>query len=92
MTGASVGWTSHAGAIVALGDSIADRAASNLNANHRWPDILARRLQRYRRIFDLGVVNIGIGGNRPVPEPLSLALLVVGLASLAAMRSRSHES
>jgi lysophospholipase L1-like esterase len=63
MTGVSV-WTRRAGTIVALGDSITDGAASNLDANHRWPDILARRLQRYQRVFDLGVVNVGIGGNR----------------------------
>jgi hypothetical protein len=32
-------------AIVTLGDSITDGALSTHNANHRWPDVLAARLQ-----------------------------------------------
>lgn len=54
-------------AVVALGDSITDGNHSTPNANHRWPDDLARRLQSYeptRTTGILGVVNAGISGNR----------------------------
>ncbi|MFF5567281.1 SGNH/GDSL hydrolase family protein [Streptomyces sp. NPDC012623] len=48
------------GAVVAFGDSITDGVGSRVDANGRWPDVLAGRL-RERHI---GVVNAGIGGNR----------------------------
>jgi lysophospholipase L1-like esterase len=51
------------GAIVAFGDSITDGAPSKLNANHRYPDILAARLQGNPATVHLGVLNAGIGGN-----------------------------
>jgi lysophospholipase L1-like esterase len=50
-------------AIVTLGDSITDGAASTLDANHRWPDILAEKLVS-RRGPPLAVLNEGISGNR----------------------------
>ena len=50
--------------IVAFGDSITDGALSTRNANARWPDVLARRLQANKKTADLGVLNEGIGGNR----------------------------
>jgi lysophospholipase L1-like esterase len=50
--------------IVAFGDSITDGAQSTRNANARWPDILARRLQTDKKTADLSVLNEGIGGNR----------------------------
>jgi lysophospholipase L1-like esterase len=53
-----------AAAIVCLGDSITDGAHSTPNANHRWPDILAARLQADPRTAHLSVLNEGIGGNR----------------------------
>jgi lysophospholipase L1-like esterase len=52
------------GTIVAFGDSITDGTASTLNANARWPDFLARRLDGKPAIQPTGVVNLGIGGNR----------------------------
>jgi lysophospholipase L1-like esterase len=48
--------------IVAFGDSITDGARSTVDANHRWPDILAARLQAAHH--HLGVLDAGIGGNR----------------------------
>jgi lysophospholipase L1-like esterase len=50
-------------AIVALGDSITDGSGSTKNANNRWVDVLAERLQRSRAHRHLGVLNVGIGGN-----------------------------
>lgn len=35
-------------AVVALGDSITDGAVTTVDANHRWPDLLALRLQTTR--------------------------------------------
>jgi lysophospholipase L1-like esterase len=41
-----------------LGDSISDGMGSTVDANRRWPDFLANRLNGW------GVVNMGISGNR----------------------------
>jgi lysophospholipase L1-like esterase len=53
-----------AASIVAFGDSITDGAHSTRDANARWPDVLAARLQADKKTKDLGVLNQGIGGNR----------------------------
>jgi lysophospholipase L1-like esterase len=52
------------GAIVALGDSITDGSWSTTDGNDRWPDVLAARLQADPHTASLGVLNVGIGGNR----------------------------
>jgi lysophospholipase L1-like esterase len=51
-----------AGAVVTLGDSITDGAKSTINADQRYPDLLARRLQA-RPGRTLSVSNAGISGN-----------------------------
>ncbi len=51
------------GTVVALGDSITDGVQSPINANARWPNDLARRLDA-RTGATLGVIDEGIGGNR----------------------------
>ena len=53
------------GAVVALGDSITDGAGSTVDANRRWPDDLARRLDAQRGPT-LAVANAGITGNEVV--------------------------
>ena len=53
-----------AASIVAFGDSITDGALSTRDANARWPDDLARRLQANKKTANLGILNQGIGGNR----------------------------
>ena len=50
-------------AVVVLGDSISDGMGSTLDANHRWPDLLANRLND-KASGGWGVVNMGISGNR----------------------------
>jgi lysophospholipase L1-like esterase len=55
-------------AIVALGDSITDGAASARNANGRWPDVLARRIHADKALSGMGVLNAGINGNRLLHE------------------------
>jgi lysophospholipase L1-like esterase len=52
-----------AAVVVAYGDSITDGALSTENANHRWPDYLAVRLQNNPATAQLSVLNEGIGGN-----------------------------
>ncbi|MCA8095013.1 SGNH/GDSL hydrolase family protein [Burkholderia anthina] len=49
--------------VAAIGDSITDGLRSSLNRNHRWPDALTRRLTA-SGADSLGVVNLGISGNR----------------------------
>ena len=51
-------------AIVTFGDSITDGAHSTRDANARWPDVLAHRLQADKKTANLGILNQGIGGNR----------------------------
>jgi lysophospholipase L1-like esterase len=51
------------GSVVAFGDSITDTANTTGNANRRWPDFLARRLDALPG-RTLSVVNAGLGGNR----------------------------
>lgn len=54
--------------IVAFGDSITDGVASTPDANHRWPDFLAARLQADPTLSSIAVANAGIGGNRILHE------------------------
>lgn len=51
-------------AIAVIGDSITDGRGSTTNGNDRWTDVLAERLQRSPAHRHLGVINVGIGGNR----------------------------
>ena len=51
-------------AIVAFGDSITDGVLSTRDANRRWPDLLAERLQADPALATIAVVNAGISGNR----------------------------
>lgn len=51
-------------AIVTLGDSITDGAASDTDMNGRWPNVLAARLQADPALSGLGVLNAGLNGNR----------------------------
>jgi lysophospholipase L1-like esterase len=53
------------GAVVALGDSITDGVGAPLNANVRYPNVLARRFAA-RPGPTMSVIDEGIGGNRVV--------------------------
>lgn len=52
------------GAVVTLGDSITDGTNSTVDADHRYPDDLARRLLDGPPGQRLGVLNEGMSGNR----------------------------
>ncbi len=50
--------------IVALGDSITDGAASDVDANGSWPDVLSTRMSKLSDGTPVSVINMGIGSNR----------------------------
>lgn len=64
LSGVEVGTEERGKAIVMLGDSITDGYASTTDANRRWPNHLAERLQARRGPYTLAVLNAGISGNR----------------------------
>ena len=77
ITGLDVFGSARSAAIVTLGDSLTDGRGSTTNANNRWPDMLARRLQARPDTSHLAVLNQGIGGN---------AVLQGGLGPTALLR------
>jgi len=62
-------------AIVTMGDSITDGAASTPNTNRRWPDVLAARLKQEHGLEQVSVLNVGIGGNRVLNEGAGPSIL-----------------
>ncbi len=62
--GVEVMATDQTGAIVTLGDSITDGTRSTVNTNNRWPNHLARRIMAQRGNHKMGVLDVGISGNR----------------------------
>ena len=77
------------GAVVAFGDSITDGTFSTPDKNNRWPDVLARRLQANKKTSGLGVLNVGIGGNRVLHDntgPSALARFNSDVLALPGVR------
>lgn len=65
LTGVDVRLSAGGAAIAAFGSSLTDGDGSTVDANRRWPDVLAERLQnRGGRNVPLGILNVGIIGNR----------------------------
>lgn len=65
LTGVDVAASSRGIAVVAFGSSLTDGDGSTLDANRRWPDVLAERLQKDAKLKAvIGVLNEGIIGNR----------------------------
>jgi len=65
LTGVDVEASPNGAAIVAFGSSTTDGDGSTADANRRWPDVLAERLQKAAvRGGEVGVLNQGIIGNR----------------------------
>jgi lysophospholipase L1-like esterase len=65
LTGVDVEASSNAAAIVAFGSSLTDGDGTTADANARWPDVLAKRLQNSSGSDrETGVLNEGIIGNR----------------------------
>jgi lysophospholipase L1-like esterase len=78
------------GAVVTLGDSITDgfqqpadaptEAQNSLDADGRWPDVLARRLLAANR--PLSVLNVGIAGNAVLQDGAASGADVFGPAAI----------
>jgi lysophospholipase L1-like esterase len=66
LTGVDVG--GGPGSVVLLGDSITDGDKSTVDANRRWPNVLARRLLAQTEVPRYGVLNQGISANRVVTD------------------------
>jgi lysophospholipase L1-like esterase len=64
LAGVDVLAPAEASLIVALGDSITDGSHSTPETDHSWPALLAARLAGNKKTANLGVANMGIGGNR----------------------------
>ena len=77
LSGIDVMADSAARSLVILGDSITDGLGTTPNANNRWPDQLAKRLQANTPTNKVAVINQGIGGN---------AVTTAGLGPTAATR------
>jgi lysophospholipase L1-like esterase len=52
-----------AAAVAIIGNSITDGRGSGTNKQNRWPDILSERLVKNKPTKNVGVLNLGIGGN-----------------------------
>jgi lysophospholipase L1-like esterase len=70
LSGVDVAAAPTAYAVVTLGDSITDGHGATTNGDDRWPDDLARRLQASPATRHVGVLNVGIGGNRVLQDGL----------------------
>ena len=65
LTGVDIKASDRAACIVAFGSSTTDGDGSTDDSNHRWPDVLAERLQKAGgAMAQIGVLNEGIIGNR----------------------------
>ena len=72
LTGVEVTVSPRGATIVALGSSLTDGDGSTKDANRRWPDVLAERLQKAGGPeVQLGVLNQGIIGNRLLSDAQS---------------------
>jgi lysophospholipase L1-like esterase len=64
LTDVEVAAAPDARALVVVGDSVSDGVGSTDDANARWPDALAARLQADPTLRTVAVVNSGLAGNR----------------------------
>lgn len=64
-----------AAAVAVLGNSITDGRGSGTNRQNRWIDILAQRLLENPATRQIGVLNLGIGGNCVLRECLGPSAL-----------------
>ena len=74
LSGIEVNAPADARAIVTFGDSITDGADSTPDANHRWPDFLAERLQQGGG-GHVAVLNEGISGARVLRDRMGVNAL-----------------
>lgn len=65
----------NAGAIVAFGDSITDGFVTTIDKDQAWPTLLAKRLAETKSSEMLGVLNLGIAGNRVLRDGAGVSAL-----------------
>jgi lysophospholipase L1-like esterase len=70
LAGVDVAGSAQGKSVVMVGDSITDGHGATTNANNRWTDVLARRLQADGKTRSIGVLNAGIGGGRVLLDGL----------------------
>jgi lysophospholipase L1-like esterase len=75
-------------AVAILGDSISDGTRSTVDANARWPDVLARRLQATG--LAVAVLNQGISGNRVLSDGAGVSALARFERDIASQPGVSH--
>ncbi len=81
LTGVDVAAPSGAFTVVAFGSSLTDGDGSTSDANRRWPNVLAERLEKdASRKAEAGVANEGIIGNRLLADSPEQADLPFGAA------------
>jgi lysophospholipase L1-like esterase len=73
INGIDVQATSTASCIAILGNSITDGRGSTTNMQNRWPDLLSERLLANTATSQVGVLNLGIGGNCVLKDCLGTA-------------------
>jgi lysophospholipase L1-like esterase len=74
LSGIMVAAPAGAHAVITFGDSITDGANSTPDANHRWPDVLAQRLQNAGD-QDVAVLNEGISGAKVLSDRMGVNAL-----------------
>jgi lysophospholipase L1-like esterase len=75
LSGLDVWASASSAALATLGDSLTDGRGSTTNGNDRWPDRLHARLVADRDTAGVGVINLGIGGNRVLADGLGPSAL-----------------
>ena len=73
LSGIMVDAAADARAVVTFGDSITDGDGSTLDANNRWPDLLAQRLQANGT--PMAIINEGISGARVLSDRMGVNAL-----------------
>ena len=78
-------------AIVALGDSITDGAVTTTDANRRWPDLLALRLQTTRDLATGAAASTGSAGKQEARKQAgtgNAAAVTANVTALTALNTR----
>jgi lysophospholipase L1-like esterase len=88
LSGVMVEASAAAHAVAILGDSISDGTRSTVDANARWPDVLARRLQEAG--LAVAVLNQGIAGNRVLSDGAGVSALARFDRDIASQPGVSH--
>jgi len=75
LTGIETAAPTNTATIVAFGDSITDGFATTADSHRAWPALLAKRLQDNQATSGLGVINMGISGNRVLRNNIGASAL-----------------